>query len=357
MTTDQALVSIVVPCFDKERYIGATFDTLLGQTYDAVELVLVNDGSTDATRSIIASYLPVFEQRGYRVHVLDQPNLGVCTAARNGLAATTGDYVCMVDADDELEPDYVSTMASWLSEHPDVDLVICGGDEFSLVDGERRHRRGPDPRVRIDADAIGVNHFLLGEVVRQTVWVYMVRASYLQRCRVVESYDTRTRGSHEPSYVIPLLANEGTRHYIPRALYHFNDSGDGHSHAAVFEQARRFYGDYEQLCRAALGRLAPEVLARVEADSVFEVLEFSMAYHLFRRAQWCGAAPHELAACRQRLVATATRVLGARRAEPTEATLGDEEALVAEVYATVFRRAPRTRAAGCGAAPLDRGQP
>jgi glycosyltransferase involved in cell wall biosynthesis len=251
---------MVIPCYNKEKYIATTFDTILNQTWDNIELVLVNDGSTDGTRDIIAAYEQRFKERGYTVLIIDQKNAGVCAAAKTGLERATGDYLCMVDADDELDPTYVSALAGWLDKHPSCDLTFCRGINFKDTNGGREFWHYPSEALPKDDNEIGPEHFLMGEIIRQTVWIYMVRATYLERCKIVENYFTNTRGSHEPSYVIPLLAYDGQRKYIPEVLYNFNGSGEGLSQSQDMGHARGYYDEYVRLCNIATDAL-PDAVA------------------------------------------------------------------------------------------------
>ena len=121
----QSKVSMIVTCYNKVKYIGEMFDSIISQEWNNIELILVNDGSTDGTRDVITEYESKFYKRGYDVVIIDQENEGVCAATKAGLSCITGKYVCIVDADDELDPKYISTMAGWLEEHNDTDYCIC----------------------------------------------------------------------------------------------------------------------------------------------------------------------------------------------------------------------------------------
>jgi glycosyltransferase involved in cell wall biosynthesis len=101
------------------------FDSLIGQSWDNVEVILVNDGSTDGTDKIIDTYKEKFTRRGYDLKVITQENQGVATAVKNGLLEATGDFVVTPDCDDILMPGYLSEMAQTLTENPESDAV-CG---------------------------------------------------------------------------------------------------------------------------------------------------------------------------------------------------------------------------------------
>ena len=81
----QDLVSILTPCYNTGKYIHRLLDSVLSQTYSAIEMIVVDDGSTDNSKDIIKSYIPKFEARGYELKYLYQENSGQSVAIQKGL--------------------------------------------------------------------------------------------------------------------------------------------------------------------------------------------------------------------------------------------------------------------------------
>ena len=139
------LVSVLIPAYNAERYVGAAVESALSQTYSNVEVVVVNDGSTDGTRDVLAGY----EGRGVRV--IDQPNAGQCAAANRAFHESRGELVKFFDADDVLHPEHVARQVERLG--PRRDAVAMGewarfyGDDPSEADFQ------PLPMYR-DADPV-----------------------------------------------------------------------------------------------------------------------------------------------------------------------------------------------------------
>ena len=92
------LFSVVVPAYNAERLIGRCIDSILGQSFQDFELIVVNDGSKDHTLEAMAGY------QDARLKVITQPNQGVSVARNTGIQAARGDYICFLDADDEFLP-------------------------------------------------------------------------------------------------------------------------------------------------------------------------------------------------------------------------------------------------------------
>ena len=103
------LVSIVVPVYNAEKYIRECIDSIINQKYQNIELILVNDGSTDNSYDIINGF------NDNRIIIINQENQGVSTARNIGIEAAKGDYFCFVDADDLLETDFIYSMVLEIS--------------------------------------------------------------------------------------------------------------------------------------------------------------------------------------------------------------------------------------------------
>lgn len=93
-------ISIIVPVFNSEKFVSTTLDSLIAQTYSDLEIICVNDGSTDASLSILEKYADADK----RISVITQDNQGVSTARNTGIHAANGDILMFVDADDMLVP-------------------------------------------------------------------------------------------------------------------------------------------------------------------------------------------------------------------------------------------------------------
>jgi len=227
----QSKVSIVIPCYNKEKFISGMFDSILAQEWDNIELILVNDGSTDRTFSIIKEYKPLFISRGFEVIIIDQENQGVSAAVRTGLQHANGKYICHVDADDALDPQYISKMAYWLEKNPDYDWVAC--DSFTVTDNSRIYTQSfPDNRV----ETICIEYWLFYKIQR-AAWIYMIRSEYMEHCNIINLFYTGREGNQEAQLFIPLLLGGGKLKYLEMPLIYYNTC-DPTTH-------RSYYDNYE----------------------------------------------------------------------------------------------------------------
>ena len=115
------LISVIIPAYNIQDYLGTCLDCVLGQRYRDLEVIVVDDGSTDATPAIADAYA----QKDPRVRVIHQANSGVTCARFQGLRIATGDYIGFVDGDDQLEPEMYELLLRNAREY-DADISGCG---------------------------------------------------------------------------------------------------------------------------------------------------------------------------------------------------------------------------------------
>lgn len=126
MSCIKNLVSIVVPVYNAEKFLEETLESLAAQTYENIEVLLVDDGSTDSSRDICES---LAEGDG-RFHYCYQDNAGAGAARNRGIDLARGEYLMFLDSDDLFEPDFVEKMYG-AAASSGADVVICRADMFS----------------------------------------------------------------------------------------------------------------------------------------------------------------------------------------------------------------------------------
>jgi glycosyltransferase involved in cell wall biosynthesis len=123
---EAVLVSVIIPSYNYGDFIGEAIESVLAQTYRNFEIVVVDDGSTDATQAVVARFPAV--------HYLYQANQGIAVARNAGIAASKGDYVVFLDADDKLLPGALETGVNCLREHPEC-VFVSGHQEVISQNG------------------------------------------------------------------------------------------------------------------------------------------------------------------------------------------------------------------------------
>ena len=127
----QPRISIIIPCFNGEKYIRETLDCLQKQTIDAWECVIVNDGSTDNSLEILKEYAA----KDSRYKYIDKDNAGPAISRNTAIAASSGKYILPLDADDLIAPSYAEKAIDYLEEHPNCKLVYCKAQFFGDRNG------------------------------------------------------------------------------------------------------------------------------------------------------------------------------------------------------------------------------
>lgn len=130
------LVSVVIPCYNQAHYLGHAIESVLAQTHRHFEIVVVDDGSTDDTAEVAARYADV--------HVVRQCNAGLSTARNAGLAASRGEYVVFLDADDRLMPDALQAGLNSLFLHPEA-AYTSGHFRYIRADGSTQKEFAQEP--------------------------------------------------------------------------------------------------------------------------------------------------------------------------------------------------------------------
>lgn len=114
------LISLIIPCYNAESTISKCLDSVISQSYKNLEIIIINDGSTDGTYAIINQ----FQDKDSRIIIINQENSGVSKARNEGIKAASGKYICFVDSDDWVEKDYCYVLHQSLFEN-DADISIA----------------------------------------------------------------------------------------------------------------------------------------------------------------------------------------------------------------------------------------
>lgn len=121
MKDEIELVSVIIPAYNVENFINRCVDSVINQTYKNIQVIIIDDGSTDKTGRIIDEYAKIY----VGIEVIHQENQGVMMARKKGLLAAKGEYVVFVDADDWIDKDMINYMRKKAQEN-DADIVFSG---------------------------------------------------------------------------------------------------------------------------------------------------------------------------------------------------------------------------------------
>ena len=169
-------VSLVSPCYNGESHLGYFIDSLLAQTYPNVEFIFVDDGSTDRTAEIFASYQGRLEAKGWTVRFIRQENKGQAAAVNAGLKYVSGDYLIWPDSDDILYPEHIAQKVEFMDKNPSYGIGFCLLDKVNENNFDKivgRMGRRVEKEDNLFEDLLMNNNILwppIGSIVRMSAF-------------------------------------------------------------------------------------------------------------------------------------------------------------------------------------------
>jgi glycosyltransferase involved in cell wall biosynthesis len=146
-TKVQADISVIIPVFNGENSLSISLDSLINQTYMNFEVIIIDDGSTDKTSTLVKKY----SEHDSRFRYVYRENSGVAVSRNVGIREAKGRYVCFLDSDDYFENDYLEEMYKRIARNDD-DVCYCG---FNTVTPQKKTRR--------------ITHFQNGDILREYI--------------------------------------------------------------------------------------------------------------------------------------------------------------------------------------------
>lgn len=190
-------LSVIVPVYNKEKFLSKCIESILNQTYKNIELILVNDGSADSSLSICNDYA----KKDGRIIVVDKPNGGAASARNKGIEIATGDYIGFCDADDYLDFDMYKTLIE-VMELNGYPMIDCLAKDFN-EEGQLLYVGDESREVVLNTfeEAIKALYLRRGN---SSLCTRVIRAEYIKNLRIPEG-----RRVEDFYFVILLLKHIG----------------------------------------------------------------------------------------------------------------------------------------------------
>ncbi len=263
--SETPIVTVVIPAYNAAKFIDDTLTCILDQTLDGVEVIVVDDGSTDATADAVERYLD-------RITYIYQENAGVSAARNRGLEQAQGRYVCFFDADDWMYPENLAKKVAHLEDHPGDVLV----HSHVAVTDEQLNRTGE------------VLTGMTGDVVRDLMGyappaIPGVSSSVLRTdvVRTVGGFDTGLSTSADFDFWI-RVALRGSVASVPEVLVFYRRHGD-----SMYADVGLHIHDMQAIIDAGR-QSAPDL----DWDGLESRFRMSVSKHLVKRGQVVAAIPH-----------------------------------------------------------------
>ena len=203
----KGLVSIIVPAYNAEKYIGDCIKSILNQTYTNIEVIIVNDGSFDNTEKCVESFM----NKDDRVKLISQDNSGVSAARNNGKKIAKGDYIIWIDADDVLDDRMIEILVNNMT-NSGADISSCGVDK----NFEEKQISYDNSYILLNREE-SMKRFFMGQKVNSGIWNKLFRKEIVEEI----DFDTTLRINEDKMFLYETLKRISLFVYTDLKLYKY----------------------------------------------------------------------------------------------------------------------------------------
>ncbi len=235
---ERKLVSIIVPCYNGEKFVDRCFRSICIQDYSPIELVIIDDGSTDRSKEVIMEWEQPLKNNGIRLSYAYQNNKGLGGAIKTGIENAKGEYITLLDIDDEFLPGCISDRVSYLEKHPEIGCVITNG---YIKNGNDKHLFS-DRLNKIDRTEI-FDKLIIGDLFN---WAgsYMVRSNPLKGYYNNHDYFCSRNGQNLQILLPVINKMEVGILDVPHMIYNKQPSSLSNSSTDKMEKSIQNLNDY-----------------------------------------------------------------------------------------------------------------
>ena len=224
------LISLIIPCYNAQQTLRKCLDSVIQQSYTNLEIIIVDDGSTDDSSKIYEE----FQNKDERIKIYKQENSGVSKARNKGVELTTGEYICFVDSDDWVEKNYCFEL---------YDLLVKENADISIIEASYEDELGnvifikPTSEEKIFDGKRALALLLEDELIQSHPWGKLYKAHFLnninfpENLKCFEDYSTLFKIFDKAVKVVKSN----------KKLYHYIQHEDSLSHSLTPETAYQFY--------------------------------------------------------------------------------------------------------------------
>lgn len=252
------LISIIVPVYNVEKYLEKCVMSILNQTYRDIEIILVDDGSTDQCSSICDN----LKQKHSNIRVIHKKNGGLSSARNVGLEVASGKFIGFVDSDDYIAPSMFEKLYQALIANS-ADLAICG---VNMVDEEGKSLNTPDVE-----DSVFSNDYLYRKALDNHGWMYVTAWNRLYRRELFDKLRFREGKNNEDIFLAPYLYAKCNRIVsIKDHLYNYLQRKGSIMHGKyVAKSLNQVEAYYDNFCYLMLNEFPHELVDRAAKQTVY----------------------------------------------------------------------------------------
>ena len=208
------LISIIVPAYNAENYIEKCLNSILSQTYSSIEVIVVNDGSTDRTKEIVEQYT----LKDSRVILISTENQGVSLARKEGIHRAKGKYIGFVDSDDCMDSDMYEVLVNNMTKY-EADIAHCGYKMY-FEDG-RTHYFYNTNQIKIQDCETGLIDLLEGKIIEPGLWNKLYKKKLLDKMLLENKMNFKIRQTEDllMNYILFSYAEKSV--FVDVCKYHY----------------------------------------------------------------------------------------------------------------------------------------
>lgn len=210
-------ISVVIPVYNSEKYLRKCVDSILAQTLKEIEIILVDDGSTDQSGAICDEYA-----KNPNVKVVHQKNSGPAITRNNGIHLATGEYIGFVDSDDYIDPEMYEDLYN-IASLKNIDIVTCG---YNIVQGENITPKSIPLEPERIFDEAGIKKILYKANEKHLLW-FPVKSIY--RTEIVHKNNIlfpNLNNGEETIFILESMLNSKSMYYIDKTYYNYVQTPD-----------------------------------------------------------------------------------------------------------------------------------
>ena len=248
------LVSVVIPVYNVEKYLAECLDSVIGQTLREIEIICVNDGSTDSSAAIAEEYV----RRDSRVKLISQPNGGLSAARNTGMKAAKGEYIYFLDSDDYLTANALEELYRQ-SKEQELDILYFGAESFYENDELReKHKKLAEYYYRKKTDGAVGSEAAMKMFLRDNSYRSSVPMQFFRRALLEENDLSFLNGiQHEDELFTPLTLCAADKVAVTDANY-YQRRVRGDSITTQTASVGRYNGRFTVAIRLLLASMSEE---------------------------------------------------------------------------------------------------
>lgn len=216
MEIKKSLVSIILPCYNSEKTILQTLESIENQTYPNIEIIIVNDGSSDNTEDIVKKFMSMSKKK---IHYIMQSNAGVSAARNKGIHSANGEYIVFLDSDDFYHYDAIRTLV-YICVNENVDTVFGCYTRDTQIINQNKIRLNESSYISLNRDELLKKYLYRKEKIG--FWTFLYKSEILKKFNIL--FSENVSYGEDVEFCWKYIMHCKAAAFINQATYIYNDN-------------------------------------------------------------------------------------------------------------------------------------